>query len=45
VSARINAIIKAEMHHEERYNKLLNELKNNSIFEKKEEIEWACSKC
>lgn len=45
IAARLRAIAKAEMHHEERYKKLLAVLENNSIFKKVEEVEWVCRKC
>ncbi len=45
IAARLRAIAKAEMHHEERYKKLLTVLENNSIFKKTEEVEWVCRKC
>ncbi len=45
ISARLLAIAKAEDHHEDRYKRLLEELRNQTVFEKEEEVEWVCRKC
>ncbi len=45
VAARIKAISNAEMHHAERYQKLYDQLKNQTLRNKDEEIEWICTKC
>jgi rubrerythrin len=45
ISKRIDAIILSEKHHKERFQKLLNELKNNSLHNKEEEAVWFCRKC
>ncbi|MFX0183913.1 MAG: rubrerythrin [Candidatus Hodarchaeota archaeon] len=45
IAARIRAIARAETHHEERYQKLLNEVENNTVFKKKEKISWVCAEC
>lgn len=45
IAKRIEAISIAEKHHKERYQKLLNELKNNSLQDKEEETIWICRKC
>lgn len=45
VAARINAISNAEKHHAERYQKLYDQLKNETLRNKSENIEWICSKC
>jgi rubrerythrin len=45
IAGRLMAIAKAEAHHEERYKKLLQELENNSIFKKEDEVKWVCRKC
>ena len=34
-----------EKHHEERYRKLLEAVKNNTVFEKSEKVVWECSNC
>ncbi len=45
IAKRLLAIAEAEKHHEERYQKLLKELENNSVFKKEEEKKWVCRKC
>jgi len=45
VAARIKAISNAEMHHAERYQKLYDQLKNETLRNKTEEIERMCTKC
>ena len=45
IAIRLRAIAKAENHHEDRYKRLLNNLKNKSTFKKEEKIEWVCRKC
>ncbi|MCW8966190.1 MAG: rubrerythrin family protein [Candidatus Pacearchaeota archaeon] len=45
VAARLRAIAKAEKHHEERYGKLLAEVENGTVFEKREEVTWVCREC
>lgn len=45
VAARLRAIGQAELHHEQRYAKLLQQLKENTIFKKDEKIYWVCRKC
>jgi len=45
IAIRLKSIAKAEKHHEERYEKLLNELENKNISEKEEEITWVCMEC
>ena len=45
IADQLRAIGKAEEHHEERYNKLLEEVTNNTVFEKKEETMWLCREC
>lgn len=42
---RFRAIANAEKHHEERYKKLLEEIKNQTVFEKKKEVSWVCLEC
>ena len=34
-----------KMQHEKRYKKLLEELKNKTLFNKDKEVEWLCRKC
>ena len=46
VAVRFKAIAKAEAHHEERYKKLLQNLKEGKVFEKdEEETVWICREC
>jgi len=45
IAARLKAIAVAEGHHKERYQKLLEELKANTLFEKKEKVWWVCREC
>jgi rubrerythrin len=45
VAVRIKAIMNAEMHHAERYQKLHDQIKNETIRNKSEEMERICTKC
>ena len=45
VAKRLRAIAKAEAHHEERYIKLLEQVKNGTVFKKSEKVQWVCMKC
>ena len=45
IANRLKAIAKAEAHHEERYQKLLKEAENNTVFKKEQATEWACREC
>ncbi len=45
VAARLRSIAKAEENHEDRFKKLLNDLENNKVFEKDDEVVWQCRKC
>ena len=45
IAARIRAISAAEVHHEERYRKLLKELEGGTIFKKDKDATWVCRKC
>lgn len=38
-------ILEAEKHHEERFLKLIENLKNKTVFEKETEVIWKCRKC
>jgi len=44
-AARIKAIMVAEKHHEERYKKLHDLVKDDIVFNRDEEIYWTCTKC
>lgn len=45
IAARLRAIGEVEAHHKERYEKLLEEVENNTVFRKEKEVEWICRKC
>ena len=45
IAKRLRAIAVAEKHHEERFKKLLDGLKNQTVFKKKEKVYWVCRKC
>ena len=45
IAARLRAIGEAEAHHQQRYEKLLKEVENGTVFKKDEEVEWVCRKC
>jgi len=45
IGARLRAIAKAEEHHEERYQKLLDQVKAGTVFKKEEEVWWVCREC
>ncbi|MEI7690088.1 MAG: rubrerythrin family protein [bacterium] len=45
ISNRLRSIAKAESHHEERYQKLLKEINNGSVFTKEAEATWVCREC
>ena len=45
IAKRLRAIAKAEVHHEERYRKLLKEVENSTVFKKEKKVYWVCRKC
>lgn len=45
IANRLKAIAKAEIHHEERYKKILEQLEKGTIFKKEKEVEWVCREC
>lgn len=45
IATRIRAIMKSEMHHEERYLKLRDQLQANTLRNKLEDVERTCTKC
>jgi len=45
IAVRLKAIAMAELHHEERFKKLLGEIKANSVFKKERETWWVCREC
>lgn len=45
IAERLRAIAIAEKHHEKRFNDLLKEVENGTVFKKNEPVEWVCRKC
>ena len=45
IAERLRAIGRAELHHEERYQKLLKEVEGNTMFAKAQTTSWVCRKC
>lgn len=45
VASAFKLIAKVEAEHEKRYRKLLQNIKENKVFEEEEETEWMCRKC
>ncbi|MHA2247752.1 MAG: rubrerythrin [Candidatus Hodarchaeales archaeon] len=45
IATRLRAIGKAEVHHEERYMKLLKEVEGNTVLKKEKNVYWVCRKC
>ena len=45
ITARLKSIAIAEKHHEERYRKLIKQVKNKTVFAKNKEVEWTCREC
>jgi len=45
IATRLRSIAKAEWHHEDRYKKLIGNIKNKSVFKKTEKVRWTCLKC
>lgn len=45
IAARMLAIAVAEKHHEERYKKLLEQIKAGTFFKKSKEVWWICREC
>lgn len=45
ISVRLLMIAKAEEHHEERFQKLLKNIEENTVFKKKEKVYWVCREC
>lgn len=45
IAALFNAVAQIEKRHEERYQKLLDNLQNNTVFQKEEQQEWICTNC
>ena len=45
IAARLKSIAVAEKHHEERYKKLIEQVKNKTLFKKDQEVDWTCIEC
>lgn len=45
VAKKLRSIVIAEIHHEERYKKLLKEVEAGTIFKKDKETAWVCREC
>jgi rubrerythrin len=45
IARRLRAIAVAEMHHEERYKKILKEVEAGAVFKKSKEVWWVCREC
>ncbi|MFP4655852.1 MAG: rubrerythrin [Methanohalobium sp.] len=45
IADRLKAIGEVEKHHQERFKKLLEEVENNTVYEKNREVQWVCRKC
>lgn len=45
IAGRLRSIAKAEEHHENRYQKLLEQVKAGTVFKKGEEVVWICREC
>ena len=45
IAARLRAIAVAEKHHEERYLKLLEQVKAGTVFKKPQKVWWVCREC
>lgn len=45
IASRLKAIAIAEKHHKTRYNKLITEIENKTVFKKDKKVFWVCRKC
>jgi len=45
IATRLRSIAKAEDHHRERYQKLLDQLKAGTLFKKDKKVVWVCREC
>ncbi len=45
ISDRLKAIAVAEEHHEERFKKLLEQVKAKTVFKKDKDVSWTCKEC
>ncbi len=45
IAATFRAIVDCEMHHEARYRKLAEDVKNGTVFKRPEPVKWRCGAC
>ncbi len=45
IATQMRGVAAVEKHHEERYQKLLENIQNNEVFMKKEDVVWECRNC
>ena len=45
IAETFHHVVEAEKHHENRYKKLFENVKNNTVFSKPEETNWMCREC
>jgi rubrerythrin len=45
IALLFNEVAKVEIHHEKRYRKLLENVKENDVFKKPKTVQWKCRKC
>ena len=45
IANRLRAIGEAELHHEERFKKLLAQVEGKTVFKKDNKVSWVCQKC
>lgn len=45
IAIAFEGVLQIEKHHEERYKKLLENIKSNQVFEKEGEVSWECMNC
>ncbi len=45
IAKRLRAIAKAEEHHEQRYKKILEQVKAGTVFKKDKKVSWVCREC
>ena len=45
IATRLRAIAQAEKHHEERYQKMLKNIQEKTVFKKETETTWTCREC
>ena len=45
IASTFRAIANAEVKHEKRYRKLIENIKNNTVFKKSNSVKWTCRNC